>query len=522
MRIAVCVALVVASQFIAKDRLTGTTPSAAPVSTYFTGTTRPAATCSQANVQAQVNASSDRDIVTVPAGSCAWASSVDVINKTIKLQGAGAGSTIIAGRGVKLYGSNSRVTGFTFNLGSSQYLEINGGRPSTTAGCRIDHNTIAHVQAEADTAVQAQGEGNGYAGEVNCLIDHNTMTYARVVYFGSVDDASNGKSGNIRWSEDLNWGTYHGLYIEENAFVWTAGSAGGYINAVDGNWGCRNITRYNTFLNGRIEAHALQGDNSRGCRLWESYGNAFTNNGDPSYRQWLFRAGTGVVFDETSDGGALNTELYLDNARSHEGSIANTTQVPGATSTQNQVPVFGMCGFNGTAQANGNSFVDGNTVGQFGWPCRDQIGRSTDASLWGATTFPNPAPAQASQPAYIFHNLEGGSTEVTVRLNCEGNGIPCTHQSVNHIVANRDYYILNASFNGSSGVGRGTLATMNGITSCTNGVGFWATDGGRNWKTSNGSGNDGGLYVCSSNSWVLTYTPYDDPHPLIAATGGAS
>jgi len=74
------------------------------------------------------------------------------------------------------------------------------------------------------------------------------------------------------------------------------------------------------------------------------------------------------------------------------------------------------------------------------------------------------------------------------------------------------------------GTGHGTLA--NRPTSCTTGVGYWATDQG-SWNTSSnlstvtGQIAQGQLYICTStNTWTLSYTPYTYPHLLIA--GGTS
>ena len=81
----------------------------------------------------------------------------------------------------------------------------------------------------------------------------------------------------------------------------------------------------------------------------------------------------------------------------------------------------------------------------------------------------------------------------------------------NSIQANRDYYDYTASFTRESGVGIGTLA--NRPTTCTTGIGYWATDQG-NWNQS-GRGGQGVLYKCSStNTWTLYYRPYNYPDPL--------
>jgi hypothetical protein len=99
-----------------------------------------------------------------------------------------------------------------------------------------------------------------------------------------------------------------------------------------------------------------------------------------------------------------------------------------------------------------------------------------------------------------------------------------------NIIANRDYYSQSngqtaqtsptSPFNGTSGTGWGPLADR--PTTCTTGVGYWATDQG-NWnQTSNtyyGGYTQGELFTCvSTNTWSSspTYVPYTYPHPLVS------
>src|SRR5262249_34648637 len=158
------------------------------------------------------------------------------------------------------------------------------------------------------------------------------------------------------------------LFVEDNTFILNTGD---FNNGIDGNWGCRYVVRFNEFRGSRVEFHSLQSDNARGCRVLEAYNNDFNSNGvPPNYRPFLMRAGTGKIFHNTYDGSMTIDDVIIDNDRSHECSIANANQC--GSGGQNQVPTFGMCGWqasSGGEQVNGNSFVDGNIAGRRGYPC---------------------------------------------------------------------------------------------------------------------------------------------------------
>jgi hypothetical protein len=435
----------------------------------------------QTSVNACVANARDGDTINVSAGTATW-SEVTISGKSVNLLGAGSSSvTINGGSPVRLTNSGSRISGFTFNLGSGGSGFVIEG----SIGWRIDHNRV--TRPAADTFVLAYGQA-GRA--VEGLIDNNDITYGRVVYYGE-DKGTGGGSG--RWAEPLAIGSSKAIYIEDNTIRWLDGSSSGYLNHLDGNYGCRYVARFNNVIGGRFEAHALQGNDERGCRLWEIYNNTLTNPSTPGYRPFLIRAGTGMIFHNTSDGRFLSNTIDFDNPRTAQPDvIAQTSKI-------------GAC--------DGTSYADGNQGGGEGYPCRDQIGRSTDASRWNYT---NPAPAQAFFPAYIWRNTMP-SGEIPSRLNCIGSAAQCTRQSTKHIVLNRDYFTYSASFNGTSGIGEGPLSSR--PSTCTVGVGYWATDQGE-WNSRNG-GPDGQLFRCSAtNTWTVNYTPFAYPHPL--QSGGST
>jgi hypothetical protein len=286
-------------------------------------------------------------------------------------------------------------------------------------------------------------------------------------------------------------GTDDAIYYEHNTITYPGEN--GNHNSSDCNHGGRLVIRFNDIIGGRLEVHSLQADNRRACMLWEYYNNTLTNTDDPNYRPFFIRGGTGVVFHNTTDGKFVHNDIDIDNVRSWQSKVYSHMS-------------WGKC--------DGTSWLDGNAASGIGYLCRDQIGAGPDASLWD---YSQPAPAQAKVPAYFWMNKRTDTgAELKVNLQCPGGSAEdCADQS-KQIVRNRDYFVYNASFDGASGVGEGTLA--NRPVTCTTGVGYWATDQGE-WNSEH-AGNDGQLYKCTApNTWTVYYIPYTYPHPL--QNGGA-
>lgn len=349
-----------------------------------------AASCSQSDVQTAIDSAVSGDIVVVPSGICAWTSPITIPHsKKITLQGAGMNNTIITrssnGTVLDLGRSGSRVTGFGFK---------NGGILVDGYDFRIDHCSMAFDTWYNGIVVQSR---NIYPAKIPTgVIDNCNFTNMRVLVNGSNYMLYENGAQHGLWASALNLGSAEAVYIENNIF--TNGT-----NAVDGNYGGRYVFRYNTLNDTMIEAHSVQGYN-RAIRKWEIYNNTINQVSRSMWTPFFLRGGTGVVFNNTINGVWTSPTITLDNVRS-------------CTSCSTS----GKC--------DGTSSWDGNELGKGGYPCRDQIGRSTDQWLW---TSQNPYPPQALEPAYFWNNKHGVNDVGVYVHNCDANR--------NHIQQNRDWY----------------------------------------------------------------------------------
>lgn len=480
-----------------------------------------ATNCSSAAVQTALNSvAADGTTVVIPAGTCTWSTTVSYSQKystviqgqtTISGTCAPGGSctptdntTItltVGGTAVQLTtlaGKSLRVTGLTIisSSGASPgYGKINIGGGSTSL--RIDHNHFDD---------QTGGNHTFNVDQTYGVFDHNFFDSSNSANTFFIQPTINGPDGNanVSWTQPENFGSASFLFVENNLF-----QHGTF--AFDCNYGARFVFRFNIVgFNTRIQTHGVgSGQERRGCRAMDVYQNTFNFSASPNgsntstYFSMLvdYETGTGMWWGNSMSG--FQSFLRQDNVRSN-------------SSTYAQNPTPGGWGYCGT-QVNGTgSAWDGSSSSQKGYPCLDQIGHGAGDLLVGS--FPNKVnqrtgtmayPNQALVPTYAWANTVNSIPNLSGPYYWNNFG---GAQSTE----NTDYYLQlpnpnnSATFNGTAGIGQGTLASR--PSTCTPFVGYWATDQG-NWNQS--GGGQGVLYQCTAtNTWTPYYTPYNYPHPL--------
>ncbi len=348
-----------------------------------------AASGSQADVQAAINAAVDGDLVLIPAGTAIWTTQVTVDTpKAIVIQGAGIDKTVIVDNvskqggkpasillAIKLaLGKKFRLTGMTFQ-GMAQDTEVyNKGTVYLSGNAhdfRLDH---LKFDKPGTSAVR-------YSGALWGLVDH--------CYF----DLSNFKQGNVIWHEtwgghsygdgsfadDLALGTERAIYIEDSTFVGPGRAGAGVVDSFAGG---RFVFRYNTVTNDNLGTHGTESSGRlRSVRSYEIYNNTFTASTLVFCAIYL-RGGTGVIFNNTFQGAGgqtgYNTGILAANYRS------NRAYAP-------------------WGQATGTNPWDGNQDAG-GYPCLDQVGRGKCDLLSGDPPAPAAWPHQAAEPLYLWNN----------------------------------------------------------------------------------------------------------------------
>jgi hypothetical protein len=477
------------------------------------------------------------------------------------------------------YGSGSSI-GFSM-LGTC----TSSGCPSLRLDNITFSNWAGHSSAGISYGINAVG--NMFGSIDHNTINGVTGNYLQLVEFSHANYLAVGSYGDNPWSLSESYGTANFLFIENNVFNTAGcceneGTAGGLTNQGGG----RVVVRFNQFtamdnLNFAMGWHGTESSGRpRSTRTFEFYGNTWTvTSGTPQVAG--ARGGTGVAWGNTltASGGAMCCFFTLSTYRAGgntggwgacDGSTVydgndGTTYYSGTIGSYNAgtytITASGSPGWttnqwspagapysvhdvtqnNGwEISANGSGTLTLNSAlagGPGSWTpapgdsiqilratwCLDQAaGRGAGILYSGSTATPASSANEVLSPSYFWSNPSpspafGFIDSDTLR-----------------VINGRDYYTENVNqtaqtsatspFDGTTtiGFGHGTLARR--PTTCTTGVGYFATDQG-SWNISGNTFGNGVMYLCTStNTWTSSYTPYTYPHPLDSggAAGGQS
>ena len=459
-----------------------------------------------------------------------------------------------------------RLSGMTFQPAGSETASSASSILSILGTCAASGCTTMRLDHLAFTGAWAYPTNLKapfvMAFNVLGLIDHINLTNNSLGTFidsGFTNYEGVGNYGDNSWAQPDAWGTANALYIEDSTF--TDSGAHNQMPITDceiaNNGAPRFVIRHCSITNGYPYNHGTDSTGrTRGGRSFEVYDNTLTcdenvGGGSNCVQGAAARSGTGFFFNNNmptvpaNTSNAWNSGVTLveyrdadslggwgscdgtgpwdqnDNVVYDSGKVTGSSGASSMTDssknwTTNQwIPTGAPYSLRNVTQAWGSE-ITGNTANTItvitphyntgaAWnpgdsyqilrakACVDQPGRGQSVLLSGATPTPTGWIQNQLDPIYVW-GITAPPNNFHFGLVSSGTG---------RVIADRDYYIQNSSFNGTSGVGSGLLSAR--PATCSAQVGYWATD-------------TNTLYQCSGGSWKSYYTPYVYPHPLQGGT----
>ena len=324
--------------------------------------------CSMSDVQSQVNAAKDGDIVAIPAGSCTWSSTVSWSNKNITIQGAGKGITVINSGGfgptiTDVTKASWRISGLTLQSSSSAPAPITiyaADAPSYTSGWRIDNINFNYAGDTPSGGIIIYGVTYGLFDHCDFSFSHSVWIYVEMAQYTSWPSSDskyeqcwgsptiNQVCGRYNLSQPLDLGTEKAIYWEDCTFT-SRSSTQAFFDTSYG--GARVVFRHNTLTGGFIYAHWTRTGEINPFKI-ELYNNNIVGNANWNAYPVRFEGGTGVIFNNQVTG--YSNGWFVDERRGGAGENSG---------------ILGAC--NGSQAWDGNA-GDGSAPG---WPCLAQVGR---------------------------------------------------------------------------------------------------------------------------------------------------